>query len=147
MKPNTALWNSTLCCLLLQLYWCSVRWTGCFVYQLFQASWRLNTALPLLALGSFTHSWGGGRNVCVKGQPCSKCILKKINKRAESLIHSSSMLLANPNTLVFHTGGRRQTILSFIIHTLQLTIFFTKYGWRLSVSTSWERLTTIKVSN
>lgn len=80
--------------------------------------------------------------------PVADASLKKINKTAESFVHSfSSMLPANPSTLVFHTGGRRQTILSFIIHTLQLTIFFTKYGWRLSVSTSWERLTTIKVSN
>lgn len=45
MKPNIALWNSTLCVLILQPEWCSMRWTGRFMYQLFQASSSLNTAL------------------------------------------------------------------------------------------------------
>lgn len=46
MKSNITLWNSTLHILILQAERCSMRWTGCFVYQLFQASSSLNTALP-----------------------------------------------------------------------------------------------------
>jgi len=75
---------------------------------------------------SFTGAWklrraqGGERksSLSVTALSCSRCVLQKINKIAESLIHPfSSMLLANPNTLIFHTGGRKQTMLSFITHT------------------------------
>lgn len=105
---------------------CSLRWMECFVYQLFQESWSLNTALTQLALGSFSHCWGGERNVGVTAQPCSRCILQK---NPNSWVISSSFLLqasAVPSYFTQEGEGRQvafsvlQAMSNSLLHKIQV---------------------------